>query len=65
MRLGLGLPRKRQLGGKLVVWTTLAGTAGLGLQRLAPGRGTLGEVLQRGGKAFALGSPHGLLKIAR
>jgi len=35
MRLGLGLPRKRQLGGKLVVGTTLAGAADLGLQRLA------------------------------
>ncbi len=54
MRLGLGLPRKRQLGGKLVVCDTLAGTAGLGLQHLAPGRGALGEARQRGGEAFAL-----------
>ncbi len=32
----------------------LAGTAGLGLQRLAPGRSTLGEPRQRVGQAFAL-----------
>ena len=36
MYLGLGLPGQGQLSGELVVWTTLAGAAGLGLQRLAP-----------------------------
>jgi len=54
MRLGLGLPRKRQLGDKLVIGTTRAGGAGLGLQRMAPGRGALGEARQRVGEAFAL-----------
>jgi len=46
MRLGLGLPRKRQLGGKLVVWTPLAGAADLGPQLLTPRGGALDEVLQ-------------------
>jgi len=35
IRFGLGLPGKRQLGDKLMVWTTLAGATGLGLQHLA------------------------------
>ena len=35
MRLGLGLPRRPQLGGELVIWTPLPGAASLGLQRLA------------------------------
>ncbi len=54
MRLGLGLPRKRQLGGKPVAGRTLAGAADPGLQRLAPGRGALGEARQRVGEALAL-----------
>jgi len=37
-----------------VVWAPRASAAGLGLQRLAPRRGALGEALQRVGEAFAL-----------
>ena len=40
--------------GQLVVRTTLAGAADLGLQLLAPRRGALGEARQRVGEAFAL-----------
>ena len=54
MRLGLGLPGQHQLGGKLVVGTTLAGAADLGLQRLAPRRGALGEARQHVGEPLAL-----------
>jgi hypothetical protein len=43
VRLGFGLPRRLQLGGKLVVRTAPAGAAGPGLQRPAPRRRTLGE----------------------
>ncbi len=54
MRLGPSLPGKRQLGGKLIVWTKLVSRIDLGLQRLAPGHGVLGQTRQRVGKAFAL-----------
>jgi hypothetical protein len=54
MRLGFGLPGQRQLSGELVAGTTLAGAADLGLQRLAPRRGALGEARQRVGETFAL-----------
>ncbi len=53
MRLGLSLPPKHQLGGKLVAWTPLVGRIDLGLQRLTPGRGALGEARQRVGEALA------------
>lgn len=45
---------QRQLGGELVVWSTLAGVADPGLQRLAPRRGALGEARERVGEALAL-----------
>jgi len=48
------LPGQPQLGGELVAWSTLAGTADPGLQRLAPRGGALGKVLQRVGEALAL-----------
>jgi len=54
MRLSLGLPRKRQLGGKLMVWTPRAAVADPGLQRPAPRRGTLGAAQPRVGQALAL-----------
>jgi len=54
IRFGLGFARKRQPGGKLVVGTTVAAAADLGMQRLAPRRGALGEARQRVGEAFAL-----------
>jgi putative exporter of polyketide antibiotics len=54
MCLGLGLPGKRQLSGELVVWTTLADAAGLGLQHLPSRRGALGKARQRIGETFAL-----------
>ena len=53
MRLGLGLPGKRQRDGELVVGTPQAGAAGLGLQRLAPRGGALGEARQRVGETLA------------
>jgi len=54
MLLGFGLPRKRQLDGKLVVWIPLAGAVDLGPQLRTPGRGALGEARQRVDEAFAL-----------
>jgi hypothetical protein len=52
--LGFGLSRTVQLDGTLVVSIALAGATGLGLQRLAPRRGALGEALQRVGQPRAL-----------
>ena len=54
VRLRLALPGRCQLGGERVVWSTLAGAADPGLQRLAPRRGALGKACERVGQALAL-----------
>jgi hypothetical protein len=72
------LPRQRQLAGKVVVQTPLAGGAlDLHLHRLTPRCGALGEARERVGEPFALaldvkdiamarrGAPGGLLPGAR
>jgi hypothetical protein len=55
MSFGLGLPHLRQLAGKFVVRTALAGvTLDLRLQHLTPRGGALGEARERIGETFAL-----------
>ncbi len=65
MRLGLGLPGKRQLGGEPVVWTPRVGAAHLGLQHLAPRCSALAEARQRVGEAFALALDVKHIAVAR
>jgi len=65
MGLGFSLSRTFQVGGKLVVWTPLAGASGLGLQRLAPRRGARSEARQCGGETFALALDMEHVAVAR